>query len=123
MRVEEITLLRWVDLNERDRTITIRNRKHPRQKQGNDQEVPLFVKVGRMCQGLATIKVIHQHMLTVSHRPSRVADTTIACPPTDPKRAEESNSLPICEAGNEGERHDPECFVKKDASIPLNRSK
>lgn len=44
MRVEEITLLRWVDLNERDRTIIIRNRKHPRQKQGNDQEVPLLGK-------------------------------------------------------------------------------
>lgn len=42
MRIEEITLLRWVDLNERDRTIIIRNRKHPRQKQGNDQEVPLL---------------------------------------------------------------------------------
>jgi integrase len=31
MRVEEITLLRWVDLNEHDRTIIIRNRKHPRE--------------------------------------------------------------------------------------------
>ena len=42
MRVEEITLLRWVDLNEADRTIIIRDRKHPRQKHGNDQEVPLL---------------------------------------------------------------------------------
>jgi integrase len=42
MRVEEITLLRWVDLNTTDRTIIIRNRKHPRQKDGNDQEVPLL---------------------------------------------------------------------------------
>jgi len=44
MRVEEIALLRWVDLNEDDRTIIIRDRKHPRQKQGNDQEVPLLGK-------------------------------------------------------------------------------
>jgi integrase len=44
MRVEEITLLRWVDLNEEDRTIIIRDRKHPRQKHGNDQEVPLLGK-------------------------------------------------------------------------------
>lgn len=44
MRIEEITLLRWVDLNEDDRTIIIRDRKHPRQKQGNDQEVPLLGK-------------------------------------------------------------------------------
>jgi integrase len=44
MRVDEITRLRWVDLNEADRTIIIRDRKHPRQKQGNDQEVPLLGK-------------------------------------------------------------------------------
>jgi integrase len=30
------------DLNEQDRTITIRDRKHPTEKQGNDQEVPLL---------------------------------------------------------------------------------
>jgi integrase len=42
MRVDEITSLRWVDLNENDRTIIIRDRKHPRQKIGNDQEVPLL---------------------------------------------------------------------------------
>ena len=42
MRIEEITMLRWVDLNEADRTIIIRDRKHPRQKKGNDQEVPLL---------------------------------------------------------------------------------
>ncbi len=42
MRVEEITLLRWVDLNEDDKTITIRNRKDPKNKKGNDQCVPLL---------------------------------------------------------------------------------
>lgn len=42
MRIEEITMLRWVDLNDADRTIIIRDRKHPRQKKGNDQEVPLL---------------------------------------------------------------------------------
>jgi integrase len=44
MRVDEITRLRWIDLNDADRTIIIRNRKHPRQKVGNDQEVPLLGK-------------------------------------------------------------------------------
>jgi integrase len=44
MRIEEITLLRWAELNEEHRTIMIRNRKHPRQKKGNDQEVPLLGK-------------------------------------------------------------------------------
>jgi integrase len=42
MRLGEITRLRWDDLNEKDRTIIIRDRKHPTQKKGNDQEVPLL---------------------------------------------------------------------------------
>jgi integrase len=42
MRLGEIINLQWSDLNESDRTIIIRNRKHPQQKQGNDQEVPLL---------------------------------------------------------------------------------
>jgi len=50
MRIEEITMLRWLDLNEEDRTILIRDRKHPRQKQGNDQEVPLLGKTFEIVQ-------------------------------------------------------------------------
>jgi integrase len=42
MRLGEIIGLRWADLNEADRTIIIRNRKHPTEKSGNDQEVPLL---------------------------------------------------------------------------------
>ena len=42
MRLDEIMRLRWDDLNETDKTIVIRDRKHPNQKQGNDQEVPLL---------------------------------------------------------------------------------
>jgi integrase len=42
MRLEEITRIRWEDLNETDKTIVIRDRKHPTLKEGNDQEVPLL---------------------------------------------------------------------------------
>jgi integrase len=42
MRLNEIINLKWADLNEVDRTIIIRDRKHPRAKKGNDQEVPLL---------------------------------------------------------------------------------
>src|SRR5450432_3432928 len=42
MRVSEITRIRWSDLNENDRTILLRNRKHPQKKSGNDSEVPLL---------------------------------------------------------------------------------
>lgn len=42
MRLGEITRLKWEDLDQTNRTIIIRDRKHPNQKEGNDQEVPLL---------------------------------------------------------------------------------
>ena len=42
MRAEEITRLQWVDLDEADRTIVVRDRKDPQDKEGNDQVVPLL---------------------------------------------------------------------------------
>lgn len=42
MRLSEIVGLRWEHLNRKDKTIVIKDRKHPRQKKGNDQEVPLL---------------------------------------------------------------------------------
>lgn len=46
MRISEICRLRWVDVNERDKTIVIRDRKDPQQKIGNDQLVPLLNATG-----------------------------------------------------------------------------
>lgn len=42
MRLGEIIALKWADVNEADRTVIIRDRKHPTEKAGNDQEVPLL---------------------------------------------------------------------------------
>lgn len=42
MRLGEIINLKWADLNEKDRTVIIRKRKHPTEKAGNDYEVPLI---------------------------------------------------------------------------------
>lgn len=42
MRLSEITRITWADLNEPDRTVIIRDRKDPKEKKGNDQEVPLL---------------------------------------------------------------------------------
>ena len=42
MRLGEIIGLKWADVNETDRTVIIRNRKHPTEKMGNDQVVPLL---------------------------------------------------------------------------------
>ncbi|MDE1248062.1 site-specific integrase [Vibrio aestuarianus] len=42
MRVSEITRIRWSDLDTENRTIIIRDRKDPRNKSGNDHEIPLL---------------------------------------------------------------------------------
>jgi integrase len=46
MRAGEICRIRWDDLNEADRTIIIRDRKHPTDKVGNDTVVPLLSATG-----------------------------------------------------------------------------
>lgn len=42
-RLSEICNIKWSDLDSNKKTIWIRNRKHPTEKQGNDQLVPLLV--------------------------------------------------------------------------------
>lgn len=42
MRQEEICRVTWSDLNTRTKMLTIRDRKDPRQKKGNDQRIPLL---------------------------------------------------------------------------------
>jgi integrase len=42
MRISEVCRMQWLDLNEADRTILMRDRKDPQAKLGNDQEVPLL---------------------------------------------------------------------------------
>lgn len=42
MRASEITSLRWDDMDHANRTVVIRDRKHPEEKIGNNQIVPLL---------------------------------------------------------------------------------
>lgn len=42
MRISEVCRIEWADLNAEARTVIIRDRKHPRKKFGNHQEVPLL---------------------------------------------------------------------------------
>lgn len=42
MRQEEICRIEWDDVNPRIKTVTIRDRKDPRNKRGNNQQVPLL---------------------------------------------------------------------------------
>lgn len=46
MRQEEICRVTWSDLNLRTKMLTIRDRKDPRQKKGNDQRIPLLAVSG-----------------------------------------------------------------------------
>lgn len=46
MREEEICRIRWEDVDERHRTVIVRDRKDPRLKQGNHQKVPLLDSTG-----------------------------------------------------------------------------
>ncbi len=46
MRQEEIFRVTWSDFNKRTKMLTIRDRKDPRQKKGNDQEIPLLAASG-----------------------------------------------------------------------------
>jgi integrase len=50
MRLGEITGLLWTDLDKTRRTVIIRNRKAPRGKEGNDQEVPLLGEAWEIVQ-------------------------------------------------------------------------
>lgn len=52
MRAEEITRLQWADVNEATRTIVIRDRKDPQDKDGNDQEVPLLGEAWTILQSM-----------------------------------------------------------------------
>lgn len=68
MRAGEIISLRWEDLNEKDRTIVIRDRKHPTKKHGNDQEVQQVALVSghrdwKMLQRYTQLKAKDLHRL------------------------------------------------------------
>lgn len=52
MRQEEIFRVTWSDLNKRTKMLMIRDRKDPRQKKGNDQEIPLLADSGFDAQAL-----------------------------------------------------------------------
>lgn len=54
MRLGEITGLQWADLDEKARTVLVRDRKDPQRKQGNNQLVPLLKANGY--DALAIIK-------------------------------------------------------------------
>ena len=55
-RAGELTRIRWADLDEKKRTILIRDVKHPRRKVGNDQVVPLLGPAWDIIKGLPVLE-------------------------------------------------------------------
>ena len=46
MRISEVCRLEWKDFDAKAKTVIIRNRQHPKDKSGNDQNVPLLSATG-----------------------------------------------------------------------------
>jgi integrase len=50
LRRGELFRVRWADLDEKKKMVLVRDRKHPRQKQGNDQWIPLIGEAWEVIQ-------------------------------------------------------------------------
>ena len=59
MRVDEICRVDWADVNERTRMLLIRDRKDPRNKQGNDKRIPLFGTSGYCGWSILAEQALH----------------------------------------------------------------
>lgn len=69
MRISEVCRLQWSDLNRTDRTILIRDRKHPSEKKGNNQTVPLLDATGYDAYQIAVSQPeADERIFPVSHR-------------------------------------------------------
>lgn len=60
MRQEEIFRVTWSDYNARTKMLTIRDRKDPRQKKGNDQRIPLLKVSGYDAQEFIEVQYRHR---------------------------------------------------------------
>ena len=67
MRQEEIFRVTWSDFNPRTKMLTIRDRKDPRQKKGNDQRIPLL-KVS----GYDAVELIEQQRAIRANQDDRI---------------------------------------------------
>ncbi len=78
MRLGEITRITWADYDAKARTVVIRDRKHPTEKKGNDQVVPLLT---------------HTRMWGLPLDPCRIIERQPR--PTDPQRRVRTSDLRI----------------------------
>jgi len=68
MRISEVTRITWADFDADKRTVVVRDRKDPQEKEGNDQTVPLigdaFAIVARQPRKSARIFPYHEESIT-----------------------------------------------------------
>lgn len=64
MRVGEICRITWVDFDARRKMQMIRDRKHPTEKEGNDQEIPLLTPRGPWAAMTAPMTIIQRQPRT-----------------------------------------------------------
>lgn len=67
MRQEEIFRVTWSDFNARTKMLTIRDRKDPRQKKGNDQRIPLL-----NVSGYDAVQLIEEQRTIRSNQDDRI---------------------------------------------------
>jgi integrase len=67
MRQEEICRVTWDDLNTRTKMLTIRDRKDPREKKGNDQRIPLL-----SVSGYDAVALIEEQRALRTNREDRI---------------------------------------------------
>lgn len=67
MRLDEIFRVTWGDLNENEKLLTIRDRKDPRLKKGNDQPIPLL-----SLTGFDALALLNEQRSEYSHPEGRI---------------------------------------------------
>lgn len=70
MRQQEIQQLTWEDVDFENNTILIQNRKHPTQKRGNDQVIPMFPGVKQVLLELHKVSKQRGKIFDVQHSAS-----------------------------------------------------
>jgi len=75
MRQEEICRVTWSDFNSRTKMLMIRDRKDPREKKGNDQNIPLLA-----VSGYDAVALIEEQRAIRSNEDDRISPMSISQP-------------------------------------------
>jgi len=74
MRLGEIHAQTWEDVDFNNRTLTIRDRKDPNQKAGNDETIPMVGSTYALLRGLWEVSLRRGRVFTQTKNPKTVSD-------------------------------------------------